>query len=243
MMRKTLLSLLFFAASLSAMAGAPVQQRLTGVVSVAFPSAPRATHVGDQQNYLYETDTCAWLAQVRPYEEDGHVHDSVTLASFYDGMAKGILRAAKGTEIHRSDIRIGGLRALEIEYIKGESRSLPSTVCSRAIKVNGNIVIASFTAPTQLYNGMTAMRDRFFSSIMLDHDSTLQEYPPYVRVDSAAPAATAPAASAGDSTAVATQAPVAFMDSHAGSVVKMIGLLVMVCALIYGWAVYTRRRR
>ncbi len=246
MIRKTLLFLLFFAAGAwSLCAATGVQQRITGVVSVTFPAEPRATHVADQQNYLYETDTCAWLAQSKPYVEDGRVHDSATLASFYDGMASGILRAAKGTETHRSNISIGNLRALEIEYVKGDERSLPATVCSRALKVNGEVVILSFTAPTQLYDKMTTTRDKFFSTITLAHDSALVAYQPWSPADSAADAAGAAQATAhGDTAAAKTAAPVAtsFMDSHAGSVIKMFGLLILVCALIYSWAVFTRRK-
>lgn len=243
MIRKLLLSLIVLSACAPGVRAAQgVPQRLTGVVSVTFPSAPRATRVGDQQNYLVQTDTCAWLAQAKPYAENGQVHDSITLASFYEGMAKGILRAAKGTETHRSNLRLGGLPALEIEYVKGDSRSLPATVCSRALKVNGQIVIVSFTAPTQLYDRMAPVRDKFFASIKLDQDSTLQSYPPYVRVDSVVPVGSTVPAAATDSSTVARPAPVPFMRSHAGSVIKMFGLLILVCALIYGFAVYTRRK-
>lgn len=242
MIRKTLLSLLFLA-SWSLYAGPGVQQRVTNVLSVTFPEAPRATHLADQQNYLLETDTCAWLAQAKPYVEDGRVHDSATLASFYDGMARGILRAARGTETHTSTVTIGGIQALEIEYVKGDERSLPATVCSRALKVNGQVVILSFTAPTRLYDKMTATRDRFFSTITLAHDSILTAYQPWSPADSAAASEAAALATVTADTATAAAKPqVNFMDSHAGSVIKMFGLLILVCALIYSWAVYTRRK-
>lgn len=245
MLRKIILSLLWLACGAWSLSATGVTQRITGAVSVTFPAAPRATHIDDQQNYLYETDTCAWLAQSKPYMGHVSVHDSATLASFYEGMAKGILRAAKGTETHRSYVQTGSIRTLEIEYVKGDQRSLPATVCSRALKVNGQVVIVSFTAPTQLYDRMAGIRDRFFSSITFDRDSTIAAYDPYTAADSSRVAAAAAQASAkGDTTATATATPatVPFMDSHAGSVIKMFGLLIMVCALIYGWAVYTRRK-
>lgn len=243
MTRKVILSLVCLAMVAWQAAAAGVQQRITSVLSVTFPAEPRATHVDDQLNYLYQTDTCAWLAQAKQYEENGQVHDSATLASFYEGMAKGILRAAKGTETRRSNININGLRAMEIEYVKGDQRSLPATVCSRALKVNGEIVILSFTAPTERYDRLAGERNKFFNSMVLDKDSTLNQYTDAVPA-APARAADSTAISPADTTskAIPTQAPVSFMQSHAGSVIKMFGLLVLVCALIYGFAVYTRRK-
>ncbi|MBS1624127.1 MAG: hypothetical protein JST83_08925 [Bacteroidetes bacterium] len=244
MIRIALLSLLLSATGICAGHGAQaVPQRVTGVVSVTFPTVPRATRVADQQNYLVQTDTCAWLAQAKPYIDSGQVHDSATLASFYNGMAKGILRAAKGAETRRNSVTIDGLKALEIEYVKGDNRSLPATVCSRALKVNGQIVIISFTAPTELYGKMTATRDKFFASITLDKDSMPESYPASDQAPKDSGQTAVATASATDTSAVhmAAPAPTPFMRSHAGSVLKMFGLLILVCALIYAFAVYTRR--
>jgi hypothetical protein len=129
-------------------------------------------------NYVYQTDSCSYLAQVKPYIDGGKVHDSATLAAFYDGMSKGMLKGAKGTMLRKDSIEIGALKAIELEYVRGDEHSLPVTVCSRALLVNGQVIVYSFTAPTSRYERMKGAKDKFLSSITFNKDSVLIQYHP-----------------------------------------------------------------
>lgn len=236
-MKKVLLSVLGFVFLALAASGAGWSpQQVTRSVSISFPAVPHTSSIPDQTNYLLETDSCSYFAQTRQYIYDGKVHDSITLAAFYDGMVKGVLRAAKGTLVRKDYVQVAGLQAIELEYVKGDERSLPLTVCSRGLLLNGNLLLYSFAVPSESYERMKATKEKFFSSISVKKDTVMIQYKP--NDGSSAISITTVASD----TTKRTAAPVSFFNSHAGSVVRMFGLLILFSVIIYLLATLSRRK-
>jgi hypothetical protein len=240
-MKKALLSVFCFVFLALAASGAGWSpQQVTRSVSISFPAAPHTSSIPDQTNYLLETDSCSYFAQTRQYIYDGKVHDSITLAAFYDGMVKGILRAAKGTLVRKDSIKVAGLQAIELEYVKGDERSLPLTVCSRGLLLNGELLLYSFAVPSESYDRMRATREKFFASLSIKKDTVLMQYKP---VDAAIGSSSALSADPAPSdTTRHVSPPVSFINSHAGAVVKTFGLLILFSAMVYFLATFSRRK-
>lgn len=241
-MKKTLLSILsvlLMVAHISAADG-PLKD-VTKVVAIWFPGVPQVSGRLDQTNYIYQTDSCSYLVQVKPYIDQGKVHDSATLAAFYDGMSKGMLKGAKGTVLRIDSIEVDKLKAMELEYVRGDEHSLPVTVCSRALLVNGQVIVYSFTAPTQRYERMKAAKDKFISSITFNKDSVLIQYHVKIQSDSAHLVSDSIIKKV-DSLSHPAVVQVPFMQSHAGSVIRMFGILILFSGVIYFFATLSRRK-
>ncbi|MCW3125916.1 MAG: hypothetical protein JWO03_1574 [Bacteroidetes bacterium] len=244
-MKKILLTFVciaFLALTVSAAAGPG--QKVTHTISLNFPFAPHVSGSAALTSYASITDTCSYLATTEPYINDGKVHDSITLISWYEGVLKGILKASRGTLVRKDTIRVVGLQAMEIEYVRGDKNSLPVTFCSRALLANGELLVYSFTAPSLRYDKMSGLKKQFFSSIQLRGDTVITQYQP--RSIAAAPATSPSPAGAviakSDSASHSPATPTRFLDSHAGSVIKMFGLLILFCAIIYFFATLSRRK-
>ena len=241
-MKKTLLSILSVLLIVDHISAAEGQLRdVTKVVSIRFPGVPQVSGRLDQTNYIYQTDSCSYLVQVKPYIDQGKVHDSATLAAFYDGMSKGMLKGAKGTILRMDSIEVGKLKAMELEYVRGDEHSLPVTVCSRALLVNSQVIVYSFTAPTSRYDRMKGAKGKFLSSITFNKDSVLIQYHPKAQNDSVSTKSDT-FITKSDSVNQTPVAAVPFMQSHAGSVIRMFGILLLFSGVIYFFATLSRRK-
>ena len=113
---------LFLALSLSAAGW--LRQDIAKIASFRFPAQPHISVTGNLTNYLYLTDSCSYLVQTKAYNDEGKVHDNITLLAFYDGMVKGMIKGAKGTFVRKDSIGVAGLKGVEVEYVKGDQHSL-----------------------------------------------------------------------------------------------------------------------
>ena len=241
-MKKTLLLVLCILLVSAYVSAADGQQKdITKVVSLRFPGPPQVSGRADQTNYIYQTDSCSYLAQVKPYIDGGKVHDSATLAAFYEGMSKGMLKGAKGTVLRKESIEVGTLKAMKLEYVRGDEHSLPVTVCSHALLVNGQVIVYSFTAPTSRYDRMKGTKAKFLSSITFNKDSVLIQYHLKVQSDSAHLVSDSIIKKV-DSLSHPALVQVPFMQSHAGSVIRMFGILILFSGVIYFFATLSRRK-
>jgi hypothetical protein len=243
-MKKILLPFLCFTLlTLTAFAADWPRQEITKAISFGFPAKARITTAFDQVNYLYSADTCSYLVQTKPYKEGGKVNDSTTLEAFYNGVAKGIIKGAKATLVHKNDMYVNGLRGIELEYVKGDQFSHPVTVGTRILLVDDLLLVYSFTAPSQSYAAMHSLEEQFLSSITIAKDSVATQYHPMTAADSIAVSTIRPGAvPAISDTSHAAYAPHNFWGTHAGSVFRMFGVLILIFALIYFFATLSRRK-
>jgi len=144
-----------------------VRQDIERICSFQFPGVPQVTEVEGIKNYMYPTDSCSYLVQIRPVTKTGVINDSATLNAFYGGAIKGILRGFKASKISEKQIRINGLIGEELEYIRADRDRQPVSVCSRILMLRGHLVVYTFSSPYSRFAGFKYARDIFFSSIVI----------------------------------------------------------------------------
>jgi hypothetical protein len=168
MRKNVLLNLGLMILAVRVSAGDGVTQDIEKTCKLNFPATPHITDVDGMKNYVYATDSCSYLVQAKPVSRQGIVHDTATLSAFYGGAVRGILRGARGTMIGSKQIGIGGLRAEELEYIKGDKDHQPVSICSRILFVNSTLLVYSFSAPYSRFAALKNLKDHFFNSVNFD---------------------------------------------------------------------------
>lgn len=178
MKRHILPALCLIMITASAYATDSVTQEVDKVCSLNFPATPHFTNAQGLKNYLYMTDSCSYLVQVKPMTKEGVVHDTGTLSAFYGGIVKGILRGERGTLIGSKRIDILGLRGEEMEYIKADKDHQPISECSRILLLDGRLIVYSFSAPYGRFVTLKYARDRFFASFSISRDKPVETAKP-----------------------------------------------------------------
>jgi hypothetical protein len=168
MRKNVLLSLCLAMLVLTVSAAGEVTQDIEKICSFKFPGLPRITEVPGVRSYLYSTDSCSYLVQIKPSIKAGVVTDSATLRAFYGGAVKGILRGFRGSLISDKQIRIKGLSGEQLEYVRVDQHHQALSVCSRILLLRGRLIIYTFSAPYSRFTSLRYLQDHFFVSFAVD---------------------------------------------------------------------------
>lgn len=146
---------------------ASVRQDIKKICSFSFPAAPQVGTIAGWTDYLYQTDSCRYLVEVRPLSKPGVIVDTVSLKAFYEGMVNSIIKGYNATLIGKKPISVKGLRAYEVEYIKKNTAPNIESACTRMILMGNEVVKYTFAAPYKDFISYAALKDTFFESFAL----------------------------------------------------------------------------
>ena len=175
MRRNVLLNLCLMILTAHLCAADAVTQDIDRICRFTFPGAPQVTQVPGLKNYLFETDSCSYLVQVKPVTQKGVVADTASLYAFYGGVANGVLRGFHATLIGKKPQAINGLRGYEVEYVKGDKDHKPVSLCTRMLLLGDRLVVYTFSSPFSRFIALKPLKEKFFDSFYLHKDSTLAE--------------------------------------------------------------------
>src|SRR5580698_9812110 len=120
MRKNVLLNLCLMLVAVHLYAADGVTQDIDRICRFTFPGTPQVTESPGLKNYLYETDSCSYLVQVKPVTKKNVIADTASLYAFYGGVVNGIIRGFHATLIGKKPQAINALRGYEVEYIKGD---------------------------------------------------------------------------------------------------------------------------
>ena len=192
MRRNVLLNLCLIILTVHAYAADSIKQDIDKTCWFTFPATPHLTDVHGLKNYIHETDSCSYIAQIKPLTNTGIVHDTATLWAFYGGTVKGILRGDRATFIGSKRIEVNGLSGVEMEYIKVDKDHQPISQCTRILLINGKLLAYSFSAPYAKFMALRKLKDTFFNSISFDDIKHVEQLSAASAIDSYAPATPTP---------------------------------------------------
>jgi hypothetical protein len=175
MRRYVLLNLFLVILAVHIYAADGVTQDIDRICRLTFPGTPQVTQVPGLKNYLYETDSCSYLVQVKPVTKKGIVADSTSLYAFYGGVVNGILRGFHATLIGKKPQAITALRGYEVEYIRGDKDHKPVSLCTRMLLLGDRLVVYTFSSPYSRNIELKPLRGKFFDSFYLHKDSMLAD--------------------------------------------------------------------
>jgi hypothetical protein len=175
MRRNVLLNLCLMILAIHVYAADGATQDIDRICRFTFPGTPQVTQVPGLRNYLYETDSCSYLVQVKPVTKKGVVADTTSLYAFYGGVVNGILRGFHATLIGKKSQAINGLRGYEVEYVKGDKDRKPVSMSTRMLLLGDRLVVFTFSAPFSRFISLKPLKEKFFASFSLQKDSTLAE--------------------------------------------------------------------
>lgn len=157
---------------------ADISQDIAGICSFRFPARPDSSETGGMKIYVYTTDSDSYLVQVKAFTKKSVIYDTLTLAAFYDGTVKGILRGANGTLIDEKNIRVNGLIGRQIEYTKSMAGGPAVRVTSRLLFLNDEFIVYSYIVPLVNASDMEKYRAQFFSSFAVNDHVVLFQFHP-----------------------------------------------------------------
>ena len=192
MRRNVLLTLCLIELTANIYAADGIKQDIDKTCWFTFPATPHLTDVHGLKNYIYETDSCSYIAQIKPLTNTGIVHDTGTLWAFYGGIVKGILRGDRATFIGSKRIEVNGLSGEEMEYIKVDKDHQPISQCTRILLINGKLLAYTFSAPYAKFMALRKLKDAFFSSISFDDIKHIEQLSAAAVADTSIPATPTP---------------------------------------------------
>ena len=233
MRRNVLLSLCLIILTVNVYAVDGIKQDIDKTCWFTFPATPHLTDVHGLKNFIYETDSCSYVVQIKPLTNLGIVHDTATLSAFYGGIVKGILRGDRATLIGTKRFEVAGLSGVEMEYIKVDKDHQPVSECTRILLINGKLLAYSFSSPYAKFIALRKFKDAFFNSINFDGIKHLEQFAISAPIDTAIPATPTPvfdsAVSRLPRTAVHTELvksnTLNFIISFAASIFLLAGIL------------------
>ena len=144
-----------------------VRQDIDKVCSFSFPAKPQYGEIDGWKEYLFQTDSCRYLVELRPLSKSGVVVDTVSLYAFYQGAVKSTIRGYNATLLGQKPVLVGALRGYQVEYIKTKTAPNLETVCTRMVLLGNQVVKYSFSTPYRHYIAYAALKDSFFQSFAL----------------------------------------------------------------------------
>ena len=167
MKKNTLLNLCLMLLALNVCAAGGVRQDIDKVCSFSFPAKPQYGEVDGWKEYLFQTDSCRYLVEVRPLSKSGVVVDTASLYAFFQGVVKSTIRGYKATLLGQKPVIVGGLRGYQVEYIKPPTAPNLETVSTRMLLLGNQVVKYSFSTPYRHYIAYAVLKDSFFQSFAL----------------------------------------------------------------------------
>jgi hypothetical protein len=142
------------------------KQSIDSIATIDFPGKPDISDTMGYRVYNFAIGTEHYLLSIRDLFTISSFHlKDEELLDFYNSVIRGILDAAEGKLITKSNFVVSDLKAAEVEFISTSNPLLPDLRFSRLIFVNKKMIIYSFWTTSANKATTAIQRSNFLNSI------------------------------------------------------------------------------
>lgn len=143
-----------------------VKLRIDSLATIDFQAKPNFSDTMNNKVYSLAIGSERYIVSVRDISNVPNLHiKEDELPDFYTSIIDGIVDAAQGKIIAKTNIVVSNLKAAEVEFTSNSNPRLPDLRFSRVLIVNNKLIIYAFWTVSANEEATSIRRNDFLNSI------------------------------------------------------------------------------